>query len=308
MISDQSENRVAAGEVSALEYGHLPTAQALDNQSQLQPHLQSYPREPTVQNYLHDLTETIEHIIIPQLQVNLGVSGLPAHEWTTNEPEFGPETVETFARLVISHDNREAFRFVESLLERNIALETILLDLMAPAARHMNHLWVTDTCSFVDVTLGMTRIQQILRQSKQFARHFVDKIQSKGQLLLVPVPGEQHTFGLRIIEELLVRDGWDVTSNLRARVDDIIQMVSLKAYDVIGLSMSRERLLEPLQSVITFIRHHSINRSVRIIVGGVAFDDTPELAKRIDADAVVTDVRHLLATANALSSTVQFAS
>ncbi len=295
--SDQGESALAADDPYDTDYGSLYSAEQRGSRSSWD--------EQADKVHLQDLAQTIENVIIPRLRVNLGVSGLPVREKASNEPEIGPDVVETFAKLVMSHDNREAFRFVESLYERNISLESVLLDLMAPAARHMGTLWVTDACSFVDVTLGMTRIQQILRQSRQNSPDNLIKSQSKGQLLLIPVPGEQHTLGLRIIEELLMRDGWDVTSNLLASVDDIIQMVSLSSYDVIGLSISRERLLEPLQSIITLIKHHSMNRSVRIIVGGVVFSDNPELAHAIDSDAVLTDARNLLATANSLSRSVQ---
>jgi len=242
-------------------------------------------------DHLHDLARTIESVIIPRLRVNLGVSGLTRPDGELGRFEPDSQDLERFARLVMSADHGEAFRFVESLMERSILLESILLDLMAPAARHMNALWAADTCSFVDVTLGLTRIQQILRQCRQLADPVMDDSQFKGNVVLVPVPGEQHTFGLRIIEELLMRDGWSVSSNLRASFDDIVHMVSTNFYDVIGLSMSRERLLEPLQSVIKLIRHHSQNRYIRILVGGAVFEEHPDLSRQIDCDAVVLDAR-----------------
>jgi methanogenic corrinoid protein MtbC1 len=242
-------------------------------------------------DHLHELARTIESVIIPQLRVNLGVGdeAKPDGEWG----KIGLENdgVERFARLVMSADHREAFSFVESLLESGVSLESVLLDLMAPAARHMNGLWAADTCSFIDVTLGMTRIQQILRQCRQLSDPIMDDLHLKGKVLLVPVPGEQHTFGLRIIEELLMRDGWSVTSNLRASFDDIVQMVGDGFYDVVGLSMSRERLLVPLQSVIKLIRHHSQNHYVRILVGGAIFAENQDLSRHIDSDAVLADAR-----------------
>ncbi len=242
-------------------------------------------------DHLNELARTIESVIIPQLRANLGVDdeAKPGAEW--GKIDLKINEVERFARLVMSSDHREAFSFVESLLERGVALESVLLDLMAPAARHMNALWTADTCSFIDVTLGMTRIQQILRQCRQVSDPVMDDPQLKGNVLLVPVPGEQHTFGLRIIEELLMRDGWSVTSNLRASFDDIVQMVGTSFYDVIGLSMSRERLLVPLQSVIKLIRHHSQNHYVRILVGGAIFVENPDLSRHIDCDAVLADAR-----------------
>jgi methanogenic corrinoid protein MtbC1 len=291
--SDRGENTATASDPQSADYGSIYPSDPFESAANA--------RRSPFDGHLHELAGTIENVIIPRLRVNLGVSGLPAREAVISEIGIGTEIVESFAKLVMSHDNREAFRFVERLFEWNISLESILLDLMVPAARYMDHLWVSDSCSFVDVTLGMTRIQQILRQCRQFDVGITTKSTIRGHILLVPVPGEQHTFGLRVIEEMLMRDGWEVTSNLRASVDDIIQMVSDSPYQVIGLSISGERLLEPLHSIIKLIRHHSLNRSIQIIVGGAVFRDKLELATLIDSDSISSDARDVLDTVNALS-------
>ena len=45
-----------------------------------------------------------------------------------------------------------------------LPVERVLLDLLAPSARLMGEMWTADQVSFVDVTLGLSRIQQMLRQ------------------------------------------------------------------------------------------------------------------------------------------------
>ena len=102
----------------------------------------------------------------------------------------------------------------------------MLLDLLAPSARLMGEMWTADQVSFVDVTLGLSRIQQLLRQLRNMTDGSAVSAVNKGRALLVPAPGEQHTFGLRVVEEFLLRDGWEVRSNLRATEHDILHLVA----------------------------------------------------------------------------------
>ncbi|NJK90043.1 MAG: cobalamin B12-binding domain-containing protein [Myxococcales bacterium] len=86
----------------------------------------------------------------------------------------------------------------------------IFLDLLAPVARLLGDLWLIDLCTFTDVTIGLSRLQQLVRE---LAPAFEDGHDLRGfghRALLAPAPGEQHTFGMHLVEEFLRRAGWDV--------------------------------------------------------------------------------------------------
>jgi hypothetical protein len=50
---------------------------------------------------------------------------------------------------------------VAALLGSDIALETVLLDLLVPAARYLGTLWEEDLCDFLAVTEGLGRLQAL---------------------------------------------------------------------------------------------------------------------------------------------------
>lgn len=206
------------------------------------------------------------------------------------------EMVETFAHLLFSDDGADASLLIEQLFADGVTPEMIMLGLLAPAARLMGDMWCSDRLSFVDVTLGLSRIQQVLRQIRlpeAPAGH------EKGRALLVPVPGEQHTFGLRLVEEFLIRNGWSVTCNFRASHADILDAVAAKSYNFVGFSISCERLLPALRSAIRGLRSASRNPELRIMVGGVLFTDLSAEADSCGADAVAIDADDAVAKANA---------
>lgn len=241
-------------------------------------------------SFLAELASTIESVVIPRLQLKI---------------ENGPDSmaideamVRTFVDKLMRGDSRDAMRHIEALLERGTSMDHLLVDLLGPSARIMGEMWVEDSCNFVDVTLGMTRIQHVFRQLRMPVDTSEKFTNSKGRALLVPAPGEQHVFGLRVVEEFLLRDGWDVDCRLQASLNDILYIVRDEAYDFIGFSLSGERLLEPLASAIRLVRLNSRNRAIRIMVGGVYFADRPEAEREIDADAVTRDARTAVAKAN----------
>ena len=159
-------------------------------------------------------------------------------------------------------------------------------------------MWTADQVSFVDVTLGLSRIQQVLRQVRGMAggRHVADT--TRGRALLVPAPGEQNTFGLRVVEEFLLRDGWEVRSNLRAGAEDVLELIGDEHYDFVGFSLSGEVLLPALQSVIGQLRKCSRNRAIRVMMGGVLLVEHPEYTSQIDAYAAVHDAQQAVDKAN----------
>lgn len=250
------------------------------------------------ETHLQELAVTIESAIIPRLLVNHGLSAPVVENFNRSAPPIGAAMINSFVTLLISQDNSKAPAFLEGLMDRGIPMERLLLELLAPAARLMGEMWTADLCSFVDVTLGLSRIQQMLRQCRGLSNGQRVAAEGKGRALLVPAPGEQHTFGLRVVEEFLLRDGWEVRSNLRASEAETVELMREEAYDFVGFSVSVERLLAPLVSAIRNVRKTSRNRSARVMVGGVVFVGHPEYVDLVKADAVIFDAREAVLVAN----------
>lgn len=72
-------------------------------------------------------------------------------------------------------------------------VESLYLDLLAPAARHLGELWCADACDFASVTLALGRLQKVMHQLSPAFEGDVQHREHGRRALLVPVPGEQHT-------------------------------------------------------------------------------------------------------------------
>jgi methanogenic corrinoid protein MtbC1 len=198
--------------------------------------------------------------------------------------------VAELAGLVLTRDVELARDFVTRMQARGTPVETLYLDLLAPTARHLGELWEADACDFTEVTVGLGRLQQMLHQLSASFRADTEPHQHGRRVLLVPVPGEQHSFGLQMVAEFFGRAGWDVWNEPRVSSGaDLIQLVRREWFAVIGLSLASETRVDALASGIRALRRASRNRAIGVLVGGPLFVAHPELVARVGADATAID-------------------
>jgi methanogenic corrinoid protein MtbC1 len=236
------------------------------------------------------LLQTIESEIIPRLVLSRRAVGkapaaVASLAWAPDE-----QMVAELADLVVAQDVGAAATRIEGLRAQGIPIETLYLDLLAPTARYLGELWEADLCDFTAVTLGCSRLQQLLHElSPAFFRE-VEQHEHRRRVLLVPVPGEQHTFGLYMVAEFFRRAGWDVWSgSMPAR--ELSALVGREAFTLVGFSLSADSRLDALASSIRAVRRASCNRGIGVLVGGPVFVGHPELVNLVGADATAVDGR-----------------
>jgi len=175
--------------------------------------------------------------------------------------------------------------------QQGFTMEALFQDLLAPTARRLGVLWDEDINDFLDVTRGMGRLQQIVRTFSEAFDEEASKPASGKRVLLMPVPGEQHTFGLSLLREHFLREGCRVWCGPVESAKDMAVLVKRQWFDIVGLSASALETPGELSALIAKIRKVSTNRNVRIFVGGRAFDIQPGLVEAVGADATARDGR-----------------
>jgi methanogenic corrinoid protein MtbC1 len=215
-------------------------------------------------------------------------------------PSPTAEDVAKFARLILKRDTSDAFAFIEKLRARGVTAEVIYLDLLAPSARHLGDLWVADYCDFTEVTIGLGRLQQIMHELSYHFQRNATNLSHNRRVLLLPAPGEQHSFGLLMVSEFFRRSGWDVWSSPRSSDADVQELVQGQGFPLVGFSVSCERHLEDLARTISVVRKHSRNPDVAVMVGGPLVAGYPDMVSHVGADATATDARQAAARARKL--------
>lgn len=197
--------------------------------------------------------------------------------------------VDALVQACLSHDEERCPAIVSQLLEAGVPLERICLDLLAPAARALGSMWEEDQVDFLEVTLGLGRMQRVVRDIGRRVSAQTPMSSDAGQAFLCAMPDEQHSLGLAMVAEFFVADGWGVTVGHPLGNSDVVHEVGAHWYDVVGLSAGLTERIPKIADLIAAVRAGSLNADLAIMVGGRAFLHDPSLVDRVGADASAPD-------------------
>lgn len=233
------------------------------------------------------LARAIEYEIIPRLMRAHRQSPDCSLPNGVGSPQVSQEEIDTFTSMVIEPTESVVQAQIDYMRRRGISVEDLYLKLLTPVARRLGELWEQDLCSFSDVTIGLGRLQQVLRNLGHSCGDGMDR-QAKGlSILLAPCPGEQHSFGLAMVGEFFRRAGWQVKGGVATI--DAVALVSSENFDVIGLSLGTDVLRAEMAKCIQEVRAASRNPGLLVLVGGPAFLANPGLVSELRADAMAAD-------------------
>lgn len=230
------------------------------------------------------LVQTLESDIIPRL--------VKAHRLPTDADDarsISWPDIGHFARLCHAPDETPMHAVVYGLRAAGVPVERLYVGLLAPTARELGRLWDDDLCDFTDVTVGVGRLQQLLRELSPAFGAEVDHPADGRRILLLPAPGEQHTLGASMVAEFFRRAGWDVVGGVGGSPLDPVQAVQAEWFDILGLSAGHHARADWLRDCISAVRQASRNRGIGVLVGGPLFAVAPEYGGGVGADAVVTE-------------------
>jgi methanogenic corrinoid protein MtbC1 len=243
------------------------------------------------------IERTIKMEIIPRLVLRRREMAAPAARVAGCSAIMASERIGELTTLVLTRSEDLVLDYVEEVRLQGASIERLYLDLIGPVARHLGDLWCDDVCSFTDVTIGLWRLQHVVRSlSPLFQQDAARQLQH--QALLIPLPGEHHTLGLSIVAEFFRRAGWNAWSMPLQSTNDLIAVLRAEWFTIIGLSLSCESRLDDLASQIRIIRRESCNQGIGVMVGGAIFIQHPELVAQVGADLMAIDGRQAPASAN----------
>ena len=259
------------------------------------------PKQGTVFNRCASsdpVNAVLEGEIIPRLMMAHVVSGSLGPK---EEPiEIDAQDAQTFATLPLRLEAPGLLEEVDRFLEQGVSVEDAYLDLLAPAARHLGDLWNRDECDFVDVTMGLWRLQEVMREISLRTPLMPCATDAVRRALFCPIPGDVHSFGAQMIEEVFARGGWNSEVLLKTERRELLDYVAKNPVDLVGLTISRNGPVSALASLIKAVRSVTQNPRLVVLVGGHMINENPALVAEIGADGTGLDARAALETAEQL--------
>jgi len=255
--------------------------------------IESHPlsKACTPEEYLSSLVKTIEGNILPHIvehhlkadRLENGQLNVPAH------PSVSDAHIDALMLLLLQDDAGPSANYVKELFAQGIELEELYLNLLTPVARKLGERWESDEADFTQVTVALWRIKQLMYDLSPIFQEYAEYKQQGKSVMLVPLPGSQHTLGLFMVSEFFARAGWRVWGELAATEADILRMAKTQWFDVVGLAASVREQFPDLKRMIAEVRSVSLNPHVGIMIGSPVFNQNPDLIEDLGADMVGID-------------------
>jgi hypothetical protein len=194
-------------------------------------------------------------------------------------------------------DDVEAARDVaDRVLDESGSRTAVFADLLYPAQVEIGNLWYTGFVSYADEVRVAAAVRRIVEGLPPTP---VARPVPAGSSCILSVPrGDPHDLGLLMLTLALQDSGWTTTVLEPVRdLVDVARLVVERRPRVFGLSAGQLPPLPQVDRAIAAVRR----ARVPVLVGGVAFNRRPDLARRLHADGLGTDVRVGAVLANRLA-------
>jgi methanogenic corrinoid protein MtbC1 len=233
------------------------------------------------------LLSVIESQIIPRL--------LDAHQGPALLGVAAPDApvvpatsqdMQDFTTACLAADSQAVFNQVDILRGKGLSVQTIFLDVITPAARHLGDLWKEDQLDFTVVAQGLLRMHHAMRHLG-YETHAGPQIAGDvRRIMLASAPGSQHILGLAMVSEFFRGDGWQVVVEISTTENALLNAVAHEWFDVVGLSVGLVEQLPHIPELIASLKKASRNPHTFVVLGGPALLDSANHAMALGADGI----------------------
>ncbi len=205
-------------------------------------------------------------------------------------PAQAPLSGAVFLQAILQGNRRAAQKIVDELARRGQALLDIYTEVFEPALIEVGRLWERTEISTA-VEHMATAVTQFLMARLFSSAPMPDPV--RGKAVITGVEGDQHQIGAHMIADALSISAWDVRF-LGADVPQagVLEVIGEHKPALVGISSA---LLSGIPRMIRLLGSVRGNfPEIRVIVGGGAFRNLPELWKQMGADGWAPGVRPAL--------------
>lgn len=210
--------------------------------------------------------------------------------------------------------DRVALRYLQQVLEGNVtdAIDEIArtaagaagpravyLKVLLPAQREIGRLWHAGEVSVAEEHLVTAATQRAMAAVVALAK----RAPANGRTVVVAaVAGNIHDIGPRALADFFQLGGWrTIYIGADVPLHDLPAMLAFYNADVLMMAASLSTHLPRVAKAIEAIAQRS-ERKVRVVVGGAAFDEAPELWKRLGADGYAATIDEAVTVADRLTT------
>lgn len=186
--------------------------------------------------------------------------------------------------------------FAELLVEvkRARISAAALADVYIPlAARRMGEAWHKDEMSWLEVSIGVGRLQGLLREIGTAWVADEAGVASSFTMLMIVPEMEQHTLGPLVATGQFRRLGVSICLRIAPTTGELRSLFASHQFDGVMISVASKEKLEAAAKLVRYVKS-LMARSVPVILGGAVVTRTEEVTAFVGADFASNDVGAVL--------------
>ncbi|GFP76029.1 helix-turn-helix domain-containing protein [Clostridium fungisolvens] len=197
-----------------------------------------------------------------------------------------------YLTFLLEGKSKAARGLVIECYEKGLPMGFIYFDIFEKALKEIGSLWESGKIDvwqehFIsEVTLDVMREVKAREKRKKRKSHSV---------IGVTAGPEQHNIGLKMVLDMLEIEGWNtVYLGSNVPVQSLIKAVDTEKPSLVAISVTMEYHLESAKFLIQAIKEEFKDSPPKIIIGGGAFKNNPELWKTTGADKFSSNTDDML--------------
>ena len=206
------------------------------------------------------------------------------------------EIQQIFLSLLLHGDGRGCLKLIDQSIQTPDELKKFYLDIVWPSLYTIGKLWETDQISVAEEHLATAIVGRVM--AALYPR-FMQVPISRGRALVSACPNEFHEVGARMVADFLELDGWDVTFlGANTPASEIVSILKRQKSFFIALSVATIFNLDKARQLIELIRADAELSGIKILIGGLAFQEMTDLWQQLGADACAPDAQQAVDVAD----------
>ena len=201
-------------------------------------------------------------------------------------PEPWAESL-SFCDAALQGQRQQAAAKFGAALERAESLAQASVHVIQPALYDVGRRWQTNQVSVAQEHMAAALSQTLMAQAMGRAAVAPDNGQ---RALFACVPGNHHTIGLRMVADAFELQGWSADYlGANTPTNALLAQVRASRPQLVGLSVSLPQQLRSLRECIGTLQTSLGDGAPRIAVGGLVFNQFPQLASALGVELLGTD-------------------
>lgn len=196
------------------------------------------------------------------------------------------DIAQQYLDLLLAGERSGALEYIQQELDKDLALESLFLNVIQPVQHEVGRLWQINEINVAQEHFCTSTTQMLMAQL--YPR--VHSTSRTGKRVVSACIGnELHDIGIQIVTNFFEINGWDTYYiGANTPLPSIVQILKEQQVDLLAISVTMTPYLLMAKNLLDFLRTTEMKDTL-VIVGGNAFNQTPNYWRQINANGFATN-------------------